>query len=81
MRVQAIDYVRDTIGEDIRAVCSDKSSTGNGLVNHSPDLSVTISILWNKIYSKASLSWTCDGIRMLISMWRVQCRGMNFPCK
>jgi len=53
MRVQAVDYVRDTIGEDIRAVCADKSANEAGLLTYNIDLSATVLAIWNKIYSES----------------------------
>jgi hypothetical protein len=53
MRVQAVDYVRDTIGEDIRAVCADKSVNETGLLTYNVDLSATVLAFWNKIYSES----------------------------
>jgi len=65
MRVQAIDYVRETIGEEIRAVCADKSSHEAGLLTYNVDLSATVLAIWNKIYSEV-----CRGASLSMELTR-----------
>jgi hypothetical protein len=66
MRVQAIDYVRDTIGEDIKAVCVDKSTNEVGLLTYNLDLSATVLAIWNKIYSE---SWGKDSPKLKLILF------------
>ncbi|KAG7527626.1 hypothetical protein FFLO_06748 [Filobasidium floriforme] len=49
MRIQAVDYVRDTIGDDMRTLCSD-TSLESGPISGASDVSVAVSRIWDKIY-------------------------------
>lgn len=49
MRIEAVDYVRDTIGEEMRSLCSE-SQLDTGRIG---DVSVAVSRIWDKIYSKS----------------------------
>ena len=55
MRIQAVDYVRDTIGDEMRTLCSD-TSLESGPISGASDVSVAVSRIWDKIYSKFTVT-------------------------
>jgi hypothetical protein len=55
MRIQAVDYVRDTIGVEMRTLCSD-TSLEPGRISGASDVSVAVSRTWDKIYSKFTVT-------------------------
>ena len=52
MRIQAIDYVRETIGEEMRALCSE-TLADSPRIGGVLDVSVAVSRIWDKIYSES----------------------------
>jgi hypothetical protein len=55
MRIQAVNYVRATIGDEMRTLCDDTSSE-SGPISGASDVSVAVSRIWDKIYSKIAVT-------------------------